>query len=166
MRSCILAVFLAAFGVLVTMLGPAAFGAGSNTVSPSTTVVGQCKVITPPGLLNFGSIDPSGTANVTATASFSMKCTKGTASTAASDNGGLNFSGTKRMKHSVTATAFLSYTVAYSGDTGFTGQGFGVAAAAQTVTVTGTVTPAQFQNALVTTAGQVYSDTVTITVNP
>jgi hypothetical protein len=70
------------------------------------------------------------------------------------------------MKHSVTTTAFLPYTLAYAGDLGFTGQGFGVAAGAQTVIVTGTITPAQFQNALVTAAGQVYSDTVTITVNP
>jgi hypothetical protein len=37
---------------------------------------------------------------------------------------------------------------------------------AHTVTVTGTITPSQFQKALVTSAGQLYSDTVTITVNP
>jgi hypothetical protein len=157
---------LAALGAWATLLAPAAFGAGSNSLTPSATVVGQCKVTSPPGILNFGTIDPSGIVNVTASTSFSMKCTKNTLSTAASDNGGLNFSGTKRMKHSVTATAFLPYAVVYSGDTGFTGQGFGAAAAAQTVTVTGTITPAQFQRALVTTAAQLYSDTVTITVNP
>jgi spore coat protein U-like protein len=157
---------LAALGAGATLLAPAAFGAGSNSLTPSATVVGQCKVTSPPGILNFGTIDPSGIVNVTASTSFSMKCTRNTLSTAASDNGGLNFSGTKRMKHSVTATAFLPYALVYSGDTGFTGQGFGAAAAPQTVTVTGTITPAQFQRALVTTAAQLYSDTVTITVNP
>jgi spore coat protein U-like protein len=158
--------FLTALGVCAVLQAPSAFAAGSNTLSLSTNVIGTCKVTAAPGVLDFGTIDPSGNSNVTASVSFAMKCTKGTISTAASDNGGLNFSGTKRMKHSVTATAFLPYAIVYGGAVGFTGQGFGVAALAQTVTVTGTVTPAQYQNALVTTAGQVYSDTVTITVNP
>ena len=157
--------FLAALGVWAVLQAPSVFGAGSNTLSLSTNVIGTCKVTAPPGVLDFGTIDPSGGSDITASTTFAMKCTKGTISTAASDDGGLNFSGTKRMKHSVTATAFLPYAITYSGDVGYTGQGFGVALA-QTVTVNGTVTPAQFQNALVTTAGQVYSDTVTITVNP
>ena len=158
--------FLAALGVCAVLQAPSAFGAGSNTLSLSTSVIGTCKVTSPPGVLDFGTIDPSGGSNATASTAFAMKCTKGTISTAASDDGGLNFSGTKRMRHSVTATAFLPYAIAYSGAIGFTGQGFGVAALAQTVTVSGTVTAAQFQNALVTLAGQAYIDTVTITVNP
>jgi Spore Coat Protein U domain len=158
--------FLAALGVWAALQTPSVFGADSDTLNLSSIVNGTCKVTAPPGVLDFGTINPSGNSNVTVSMTFAMKCTKGTISTAASDNGGLNFSGTKRMKHSVTATAFLPYAIAYGGAVGFTGQGFGVAALAQTVTVTGTVTPAQFQNALVTTAGQVYRDTVTITVNP
>jgi len=158
--------FLAALGAWAALLAPTVFAAGSNTLSLSTNVIGTCKVTSPPSVLNFGAIDPSGGSNVTATTTFAMKCTKGTISTAASDDGGMNFSGTKRMKHSVTPSAFLPYSVVYSGAVGFTGQGFGVAALAQTITVNGTVTPAQFQNALMTVAGQFYSDTVTITVNP
>lgn len=162
MKAC----FPAAFLLGAALAAASAFGAGSNTLTPGATVVGTCKVKTAPGILNFGSIDPSGASNVTASTSFSMQCTKSTVSTAATDNGGANFSaGTKRMKHSVTATAFLPYTITYSGDTGFTGQGFG-AATTKTVTVNGTITPAQFQNALVTTGVQIYSDTVTVTVNP
>jgi hypothetical protein len=160
------ACFPAALFLGAALVVSPAFAAGSNTLSLASTVVGTCKVTTPPGTLDFGTIDPSGGSSVTASVSFSMKCTKDTVSTAATDNNGLNFSGAKRMKHSVTATAFLPYTVTYSGDTGFTGQGFGGAAGAQTVTVNGTITPAQFQNALVTTGVQLYSDTVTITVNP
>ncbi|MDQ3259370.1 MAG: spore coat U domain-containing protein [Pseudomonadota bacterium] len=159
--------FLAVLGVGVALQALPAFGAGSNSLSMSATVVGTCKVITPPGVLDFGDIDPSGSSNVTATTTFAMKCTKSTVSTAGTDDGGLNLSGgTKRMKHSVTATAFLPYAVSYSGAAGFTGLGFGAAALAQTITVNGTVTPAQYQNALVTAAGQLYSDTVIITVNP
>jgi len=162
MKAC----FLAALGVWTVLQAAPALPAGSNTLSLSTNVIGTCKVTSPPGLLDFGTIDPSGASNVVATMTFSIKCTKGTVSTAAGDNGGLNFSGTKRMKHSVTATAFLPYSITYSGDAGFAGQGFGAAAAARTVTINGTITPAQFQNAQATVAGQVYSDTVTITVNP
>ena len=158
--------FLVALGVWAVLQAPPVFGAGSNTLSLSTNVIGTCQVTTAPGVLNFGTIDPSSVNNITASTTFAMKCTKGTLSTAASDNGWLNFSSTKRMKHSVTAAAFLPYAISYSGAVGFNGQGFGAAALAQTVTVSGTITPAQFQNALVTTAGQVYSDTVTITVNP
>ena len=93
-----------------------------------------------------------------------MKCSNGTTSTAATDDGGLNFSVTKRMKHSVTATAFLPYAIAYSGDTGFAGAGFG--GAGTPVTINGTITPAQYAGALATTGAEVYADTVTITVNP
>jgi spore coat protein U-like protein len=156
----------AAFACAASLLGCCVFAAGTGTLSMGATVIGTCQVTTPPGTLDFGVIDPSGASNVTASTSFAIKCTKNTISTAASDNGGVNFSGSKRMKHSVNATAFLPYALSYSGDAGFTGQGFGAAAAAQTVTVNGVITPAQYQNALVTGAGQVYSDTVTITVNP
>lgn len=158
--------FLAALCVCAVLQSPSLHGAGSNTLSLSTNVIGTCKVTLPPGVLDFGTIDPSGGSTVTASTTFAMKCTKGTISTAPGDDGGLNFSGTKRMQHSVTPTAYLPYAVSYSGAAGFTGQGFGVAALAQTVTVNGSVTPAQFQNALVTTGAQNYRDLVVITVNP
>jgi|tagenome__1003787_1003787.scaffolds.fasta_scaffold20982021_3 spore coat protein U-like protein len=162
MKAC----FLAAFFILGLHAGMSVHAAGSNTVSMSATVIGTCKVTTPPGILDFGNIDPSGTSNVTASITFSIKCTKNTVSTAATDDGGSNFLGSKRMKHSGTPTAFLPYSISYSGDTGFTGQGFGPAAPAHNVTVNGSILPAQYQNALVTAAGEIYSDIVTITVNP
>ncbi len=153
--------------VLFATFSAACPAAGSGNLGTGANVVGTCKISSSPGLLDFGLIDPSGAGNVTVSASFVMKCTKGTLSGAATDDGGLNnLAGGKRMQHSVTATAFVTYSVAYSSDAGFTGQGFGPAAATRTITVTGTITPAQFQNALVTTGLQRYSDTVTITVNP
>jgi spore coat protein U-like protein len=147
--------------------GTAAHAAGSGPLALGSNVIGTCKVTTPPGTLNFGTINPSGAANVAATTTFVMKCTKGTISTAATDDGGSHsFAGGKRMQHSATAGAFLPYSIVYIGSAGFTGQGFGAAAGNQTVTVSGTITPAQFQTALVTTGAQTYTDIVTITVNP
>jgi spore coat protein U-like protein len=93
-----------------------------------------------------------------------MKCSNGVTSTAATDDGGLNFSVSKRMKHSTTATAFLPYSISYTNDSGFVGTGF--ASTSQTVNIGGIVTPANYAGALATTGAQVYADTVTITVNP
>ena len=156
----------AALIILAVGHGSFAGAAGTGTLTMSASVTGTCQVTTPPGVLDFGLIDPSGSSNVTASTTFAIKCTKSTVSTAPTDNGGANFSGTKRMKHSASATDFLPYAVSYAGAAGFTGQGFSAVAAAQTVTVNGVITPAQYQGARVTAAGQTYSDTVTITVNP
>ena len=142
-----------------------AFAGGTTSLTVNAKISGVCKVTAAPATLDFGSIDPSGGANATASTTFTMKCSNGTTSTAASDDGGLNFSGTKRLQHTV-AGNFLGYAIAYSNDTGFSGAGFGGGAASQTVTINGTITPAQYASALATTGVQVYSDTVTITVNP
>ena len=157
-----------AAALLIAGLGIAgnANAGGTTSLTVNAKISGVCKVTTAPGTLDFGTIDPSGASNATASTTFVMKCTNGVTSTAATDNNGLNFSTTKRIQHSTTATAFLPYAITYSNDTGFAGAGFAAAAASQTVTVNGTITPAQFQNALATTGAQVYADTVTITVNP
>jgi spore coat protein U-like protein len=143
-----------------------AFAGGTTSLTVNAKISGVCKVTTAPGTLDFGTIDPSGGANATATTTFVMRCSNGVTSTAATDNNGLNFSTTKRMQHSVTATAFLPYAITYSNDTGFAGAGFAGAATSQTITINGTVTPAQYAPATATTGAQVYADTVTITVNP
>jgi spore coat protein U-like protein len=143
-----------------------AFAGGTTPLTVNAKVSGVCKVTTAPGTLDFGTIDPSGAANATATTTFVMKCSNGVTSTAATDDNGLNFSVTKRMQHSVTAAAFLPYAIAYVNDAGFSGAGFAAAAGSRTITINGTVTPAQYAGALATTGAQVYADTVTITVNP
>jgi spore coat protein U-like protein len=158
--------------LLTTGLGLAAgaLAGGTTPLTVNAKISGVCKVTTAPGTLDFGTIDPSGAANATASATFVMKCTNGTLSTAATDGagaGGLPSSGGfKRMQHSVIATAFLPYAIVYAGDTGFAGAGFGGAAATKTVTINGTVLVADYASALATTGVQVYADTVTITVNP
>src|SRR3954467_3252868 len=119
-------------GLLVSN-GLQAAGPGT-AMTGNAKISGTCKITTAPGTLDFGTIDPSLGANATATTTFVMKCSNGTTSTAATDNNGLFFSVTKRMQHSVTATAFLPYAIAYVNDVGFVGAGFAPAAASQTVT--------------------------------
>lgn len=148
------------------MLSTGAMAGGTTSLTVNAKISGVCKVTAAPATLDFGTIDPSSGSNATASTSFTMKCSNGTTSTAATDDSGLYFSGGKRMRHSATATAFLPYAIAYSDDTGFAGAGFSGAAASQTVTINGTITPAQFADALATTGAQVYADTVTVTVNP
>jgi spore coat protein U-like protein len=159
-------------GLLACGLAGAAFSlsalaGGSNSLVVGASVTGQCKVTTNPAVLDFGTIDPSGTSNALASVTFGMKCTKGTVSQAAVDNGGLYFSaGTRRMRHSVSPGAFLPYTLTYTGDSGFVGEGFCAQNTERTVTVSGTITPVEYQNALSTGSAEVYSDTVVITVAP
>lgn len=166
MKSVTMVLKLAVLVSAVAMSASVAAG-GTTSLTVNAKISGLCKVTAAPATLDFGTIDPSGVANATATTTFTMKCSNGTTSTAATDDSGLNFSGgTKRMQHSATGTAYLPYAIAYSNDTGFAGAGFGGAAASQTVTIDGTITPAQYAGALATTGAQVYADTVTITVNP
>ena len=147
------------------VMSNAVYAGGTTALTVNAKISGVCKVTTAPGTLDFGTIDPSGAANATATTTFVMKCSNGTTSAAATDDNGLNFSVTKRMQHTV-AGNFLPYAIAYVNDTGFSGAGFAAAAATRTITINGTITPAQYAGALATIGAQIYADTVTITVNP
>jgi spore coat protein U-like protein len=147
------------------VMSTSAFAGGTTPLTVNAKILATCKVTTAPGTLDFTTIDPTGAANATASTTFVMYCSNGTTSTAATDNNGLNYSGTKRMQHTV-AGNFLPYAIAYVNDTGFTGTGFGGAATSRTVTINGSITPAQYAGAVATTGAEVYADTVTITVNP
>lgn len=162
-KSIKLTVLASAIVATGLVASPSAFAGGNTSMTVTATILATCKVITAPAALAFGNIDPSGLVNVTATTTFTTKCTNGTTESASTDNGGANvLAGQKRMQTTAPAGKFLAYGVAYSGDTTFTGTGFG-AGAANTVTVNGTITPAQFQNAAANTT---YTDTVVITVAP
>ncbi len=157
----------AGLGVSFNASAGGTVGGASNQMTVNAKILGVCKISTSPTLMDFGTIDPSGAANVTQTSTFAFKCTNGTTSTAPTDVGSNDIAGVKQLKHSVTATALIPYAVAYSANaTGTVGAGFAAGAAATTVTVTGTITPANFNNALATTGAQIYTDVVTITVNP
>jgi spore coat protein U-like protein len=150
------------------VMSTGAFAGGTASLTVNAKILATCSVTTAPGTLDFGTIDPSGGSNVNASATFTMKCSNGTTSTAATDGGAIggahSFGGFKRMQHSTTGTAFLPYAITYTGDTGFAGAGF--SGAGTPVTINGTITPAQYAGAIATTSGEVYADTVTITVNP
>jgi hypothetical protein len=160
MKLKVLASAIVAAGLVVSS---SAFAGGTTNMAVTAQITGVCKIIAPVSALSFGAIDPSGVANVTTTATFTTKCSNGTVETASTDNSGNNAVGAqKRMQTTAPAGNFLAYGVAYAGDT-TTGQGFGAAIVANTVTITGTITPAQFQNAV---ANATYTDTVVITVAP
>ena len=143
-----------------------AFPAGSavDTMAVSATVLSSsnCKFNVPKSTtLAFGAIDPSGSLNATATGSLVVRC-GGSAANATftlTDDSGLNETGVGayRMQHSVTATAYLAYSVSYSPQSATIPKNTD-----QTITITGIVTPAQYGNAI---AGN-YTDTVTVTVSP
>jgi spore coat protein U-like protein len=146
-----------------TVIWPAAAGAaGSHTITVAATVLSadKCSFIgggsTPVNL----AIDPSSAAPVAGTASVQFHCV-GNAPVASyalsADNGLYGASpSTLRMRHATSPGNYLPYTLA------FPSGGTVPKNTTSTITVTATVMPADFQDAL---PGS-YSDTVTLTVTP
>lgn len=142
---------------------PAAQAGGSHVVSVGATVLSknQCKFTNGgPTVLSFGTIDPSSPATQTAVATTTFRCTgsSATATYSISSDDGLYETGANapRMRHSVDLTRFLPYTI------DLPQSGSAPKNVVQTLTVTGTVLPGDFQNAL----GGSYFDTVTLTIVP
>lgn len=146
---------------LVGVLAPLTAMAASTThqLNVSATVVGNCRFNDAgPTALAFGSIDPTSVANKTATANVTFRCTSGTTSSmfsvvGANDAGGVHYvsDGTNDM----------AYTVNFGGSDAQDGIGHG-AGKDLTLTVTGTIAVADFQNAPAST----YNDTLTLTIAP
>lgn len=144
------------------LAGGAAHAENVNSiVQLQLTVLSQsnCKFTTlPPTQLSFGLVDPSSTTAATAQISAVFEC-KGSAPTAVyaitADNG-LYYSGSRRMRHT-NATNYLPYSIALAPASGTVAKNTPV-----NLTITGTISVADFQNAI---AGD-YSDTVVVTVQP
>ena len=141
---------------------PAALAA-SGTLSISAVVLSASNCKFRPGtgtLLNFGSIDPSSLANKTATVNMVVRCngSAGTATFALTLGDGLNPVGPSqpRMRHTVNAAEYLGYSASAPASV-TTPKGVDT-----NVLITGTVTPAQFQNAIAGT----FTDTVIVTLSP
>lgn len=139
-------------------------GSASASMSVSATVLStsNCKFNNPgTATLAFGAVDPSGVSNVTATGTLVIRCggSAPNATFAITDDSGLYETGVGayRMRHAVTTTAYLGYSVGYSPQSATIPKNTD-----QTITITGTITPTQFGNAI---AGN-FADTVTITVSP
>jgi hypothetical protein len=133
----------------------------SLTINATVLSASNCKFTTGAGsVLAFGAIDPSSLTAKTASVSLQMKCA-GSANTAAyslSSNDGLYpiGAGLPRMRHTVTVTEFLPYML-NTPIAGTTPKNV-----ITTLTITGTIAVADFQNAA---AGN-FSDTQVLTLAP
>lgn len=154
-RSPLLALMLAA------SLTAQAAGSSSLAVSAVLLSKSNCKFAAGAMVLDFGTLNPSSTSNATATATKGFSC-EGAAPIATftiSAGNGLHSTGpgARRLQHATLATEFMAYALTLSPTSATVLKG-----SAQTLTVTGTIVPADFQNS---PAG-VYSDTVIITLTP
>ncbi|KQC11536.1 MAG: hypothetical protein APR62_01500 [Smithella sp. SDB] len=144
--------------VTISWTGPAA-GSITATVNAVGTVINACSVSGSPSL-NFGALDAATNAGgATATViSPTIMCTMGDA-ISVTNNGGLNFSGTPRMK---SGTNYLNYNFNSAGS--MTGAG-------GTTNIGGTGTGNLNLGATISTGALdnvpagAYSDTVTITID-
>lgn len=133
----------------------------THTINASATVVGNCRFVTAgPTALTIANtgvvIDPTLTGDATGSANVLFRCTTGTTSVIAANNG-LNFSGSRRVTD---GTNFMPYALGLSGDAQVgTGHGAGQDL---TLAVSGTITDLNYQNA---PAGA-YTDTVVLTITP
>lgn len=152
---------LAAALCLLLPCGAGAADTYSLAIGATVLSKSNCKFTSAAGsTLAFGNIDPSGAVNATASVTLTMSCA-GSAATAAwslTSDDGLYSTGPAqpRLRHTVTTTAFMAYTLntPLSGTTPKN--------TATPVTINGTITPANYQNAL---AGS-YADTVVLTLSP
>jgi spore coat protein U domain-containing protein, fimbrial subunit CupE1/2/3/6 len=147
---------------LAGALAPA-FAADSYSLSVTATVQGICKFTQAAGqTLTFtnnvgGGIDPSLTGNATGNATITYKCTNGTAPSGFTGAGVNDAGGNHLVKNGANS---MIYTVALTG--GGAGDGFGAGSTNKTLTVAGTIVPAQYQGAPAGT----YTDTLIVTVAP
>jgi spore coat protein U-like protein len=156
----------AARAIAAVLLAGAAIpagAAGTYLLAASATVISKssCRFSSPNGLMmGFGSIDPSSSVNATASVNMTIVC-NGSASTAfyaISSDDGLHSTGphAPRMRHATNPAAFLPYSLNVPLG-GTTPKGISTI-----VPINGTITPAQFGDAI---AGN-YADTVTLTIIP
>ncbi len=160
MRCAVHKLALAAMaGALVA--APDALASGGHSITVSATVVptNKCRFASAASSLSLG-IDPASAAAATASGTLSIRCTGGAATTTwgLSANSGLYGSSPSalRMRHGTSATEFLPYSLS------FPASGTVPRNVWQDLTVTATVLPADFQNAL----SGAYSDSVTLSLIP
>lgn len=126
----------------------------------TATVINECAVAGSPSV-SFGTLDAvthAGGAAATVTPP-SIRCTMG-ASVSVTDNGGLNFSGTPRLKDA--STNYIPYNINYSGS--LTGSG-GLTDVGGSGTGRLSLSASMPANALDNAPAGTYSDTVTLTIS-
>jgi spore coat protein U-like protein len=148
--------------IMLLMTG-GVMAAGTNTLTVSAVVLSKsnCKFNSATSTLNFGSLNPASSVDVTATASIVFVC-RGSAPIATffmSDDDGLYETGfdANRMRHATVLTEHLPYSLTLSPITASVPKNVN-----QTLTLTGTVRAVDYQIAY---AGG-YADTVILTISP
>ena len=144
-------------------VAPAFAGSTTHTLSVSATVTGNCKFNSAgPTTLTIatgaGVIDPSAAGPATGTVGITFRCTTGTTSAIAADDG-LHSTGpgARRVNNGVN---FMAYAMVLT-NAAQVGSGFG-AGQDKTVTVDASIVAANYQNAV----AAAYSDTVILTITP
>jgi hypothetical protein len=137
--------------------------AGSHALAVTAAVLSKntCRFqTTGPTAVAFGTINPAATAAVTTNITLQYRCngSDAVASWAVTSDDGLYESGAgqPRMRHATVTTAFLPYTLT------FPAAGTVPRNVVTNMSVSATVTPANFANAL---AGA-YADTLVLTIQP
>lgn len=140
-----------------------AHAADTNALTVTATVLSKsvCMFNSASATLNFGALDPGNPVNVTQNTTVTFRCV-GSAPIAAfaiSSNDGLYQTGpgARRMRHATVLTEYLNYALSLSPTSGTVPKNTN-----RTLTITGTVTGANYQSAY---AGN-YADTVTLTLIP
>jgi hypothetical protein len=154
----------AAAAVLTVLLSatlPAQAATGSLGVSAVVVSRSLCRLLTGPQTLGFGTIDPTSAVAATASVTVTFWCLGSAPSTTYllwAGNGNYPAgAGLRQMRHATNITEFLPYSLSITPASANLPR-----FAVQNVTVTGTVAPADFRNAL---AGG-FSDTVVLTLDP
>lgn len=154
---------LASLWVACLLLAAGTAAAATSTLTVAATVLSKsnCKFTTATSALNFGSIDPAGSTNATANTTVQFRCA-GAADPASfyigHDSGLYGASpSTLRMRHAIVTSEFLPYSLALSPSSGSVPK-----KTTQTLTISGTVLAADYQNAYVGN----YADSVILTINP
>ncbi|WP_427913846.1 spore coat protein U domain-containing protein [Ramlibacter sp. MMS24-I3-19] len=152
--------------------------ADTATLNVSATVTGVCKLYSSAsggvlasgsalGPMGFGGIDPTSTGNATASSAVYYRCTKGQTPTFTFSGSGTTVTTASGSSYTGTLTgsgtasgSSMTYNITWGSAPG-TATGF-AAATADSLPLSGTIAPAQFQAALVGP----YADTVNITLAP
>lgn len=145
-----------------TLVALGAHAANSGTLTLSAVVLSKnvCRFSSTATALNFGNIDPTTTSPVTVTLSLSYRCngSDAVATWSVGSDDGLHETGPgqPRMQHTTSPAFHLPYSLS------FPTSGSAPRNVNQTMTVTGTIAPANFAAAI---AGS-YSDTLVLSILP
>lgn len=150
---------VAAIAIALIAIGGTAMAVDTATVTVSATVSPTCRFSSPTAALAFGVL-PVPAADTSASATLNFWCTTGAAYTITDDDGsyetGVN---ANRMRSTGAGPAqFMPYSFSYAPAAG-TGSG---PSTPINLNITGTVLAAAYA----TLPGDVYQDTVTLTINP